>query len=154
MSRLKLSIYTSILIVFLATTRVIATDRVKTLVIVSNTDVPIKKLSIGDIRKLYLGYPIKLDGQEIHPIINRSDPLLYVVFLQKIVFLSARSYQRRLKTEMFRSGKREIPEIDDKHELQKRIKEIKNTISFMWLETMQNKTLDNTRKIWSGTLSR
>lgn len=151
--RLKFSVYASLLIVLLAAgNSVIAADRVKTLVIVSNTNVPIKKLSIGDIRKLYLGYPIKLDGQEIHPIINRSDPLLYIVFLQKIIFLSAPSYQRRLKAQMFQSGKRELPEIDNKNELKKCIKETKNTISFMWLETMQNKTLDNTRKIWSGTL--
>ncbi|HEB56788.1 MAG TPA: hypothetical protein ENI98_10920 [Gammaproteobacteria bacterium] len=152
MSRLKFNICTSILITLLASSNVFAADQVKTLVIVSDAGVPIEKFSVGDVRKLYLGYPVKLDGQEIHPIINRSDPLLYVVFLQKIVFLSSRSYQRRLKERLFRSGKRGIPEIDDKDELQKRIKESRNTISFMWLESMQNKSLDNTRKIWSGRL--
>ncbi len=153
MSRLKFNICTSILLALLASSNVIAADQVKTLVIVSDTGVPIEKISIGDVRKLYLGYPVKLNGQEVHPIINRSDPLLYVVFLQKIVFLSSRSYQRRLKAQLFRSGKRGIPEVDNKEELQKRIKETKNTISFMWLESMPNKTLDNTRKIWSGSLS-
>ncbi len=153
MSRLKCNICTSILLALLVSRNVIAADQVKTLVIVSNTGMPLEKISIGDVRKLYLGYPVKLNGQEVHPIINRSDPLLYVVFLQKIVFLSSRSYQRRLKAQLFRSGKRRITEIDDKKELQKRIKETKNTISFMWLENIPKKNLDNTRKIWTGRLS-
>ncbi|MCL5669464.1 MAG: hypothetical protein M1392_05745 [Gammaproteobacteria bacterium] len=48
------------------------------------------------------------DGVQLVPLLNTGDPMLYEVFLQKVIFLSARNYERQVLSRVFRMGGRRL----------------------------------------------
>jgi hypothetical protein len=57
-----------------------------------------------DVRRVYLGASLILEGHEVKPILNRTDKLTLEVFLQKVMFMSVDAYERQLIARAFRGG--------------------------------------------------
>ena len=88
------------------------------LVIVTTADSPIQSLTPAEVRKLYLGVPLVAYGIEVLPVLNRSDPELQEMFLQKVLFMSGQVYERRMLAKLYREGGNRIADIDARAQLQ------------------------------------
>jgi len=65
-------------------------------VLVVRADSPVTDLDSVSVRKLFLGLPVLVNGTPLHPVRNRSDPLLDEIFLQQVVAMSQSSYDRQM----------------------------------------------------------
>jgi hypothetical protein len=65
-------------------------------VLVVRVDSPVTDLDSVSVRKLFLGLPVLVNGTPLHPLRNRSDPLLDEIFLQQVVAMSQSSYDRQM----------------------------------------------------------
>ena len=65
-------------------------------VLVVRADSPVTDLDSVSVRKLFLGLPVLVNGTPLHPLRNRSDPLLDEIFLQQVVAMSQSSYDRQM----------------------------------------------------------
>jgi hypothetical protein len=121
------------------------------LVLVTHADSPITEVSNLDVRKVFLGIEIRQDGNAIRGVRNKSDEKINAIFMQYIVAMSERSYQRRLLSFTLRYGRPRPPEVSNTGQLTDQLTEDPYAISYMWLEEAE--ALDNIkilRVIWGS----
>jgi hypothetical protein len=121
------------------------------LVLVTHADSPITDVSNLDVRKVFLGIETRQDGNAIHGVRNKSDEKLNAVFMQYIVAMSERSYQRRLLSFTMRYGRPRPLEVSNSKQLVDKLSKDPHAISYMWLEEAE--ALDNIkilRVIWGN----
>lgn len=85
------------------------------LLVVAARSAPIDYLSRQEIRRLYLGVPLQVEGGTLQPVRNTSDTMLQEVFLQKILAMSKNAYRRVLAARLVRlrePGPAEARDID------------------------------------------
>jgi hypothetical protein len=109
------------------------------MVLISNADSPIVSISPLDLRKLYLGFVVTAgDKTQVKPILYASDELLQEIFLQNVMGMSARSYDRRLLTLTLQSGRPRPQVFEDLESVLQRIDSDPQTIVFVWEEDIEN----------------
>lgn len=101
-------------------------------VLVTYKDSPIQGISSLDIRKAYLGMSVTVDGNTIRVLRRRDDERLNQIFLQSVIAMSERSYERRLLSLMLKFGAPRPPEVDDIDELLELVVSIPSSIAYMW----------------------
>lgn len=74
------------------------------LVIVTSNESQISSLSRKELRRIYLGLEVIRNDNNVKPIRNYSSETLHEVFLQKIMFMSSRTYERQLNLRTIRKG--------------------------------------------------
>jgi hypothetical protein len=109
----------------------------RALVLVSGRSSPLAPLSSAEVRRLYLGKPIEQRGISVTPLRNASDALLYEVFLQKILFMSAQSYERSILTQVYQSGGQRPPLHHDARGLRAALGQQPGGVTFMWRSDAQ-----------------
>jgi hypothetical protein len=102
------------------------------LVLVTASDSEIEKLQPRMFRKLFLNVPVTSVDQPLIPLINTSDDLLYEIFLQKVVYMSERHYERMLISKTFRTGRPRPARFSDNAELVTALNSISGAVSVMW----------------------
>lgn len=80
------------------------------LVIVTSASSKLGGLTAVEVRRLYLGIPVIVDGHEVTPVLNIAESALQEVFLQHVVFMSAQAYERNIAARVFRGGGTRIRE--------------------------------------------
>jgi hypothetical protein len=127
-----------------------AADR--TVVLVARADSTITSIDPLDLRKLYLGLPVRTaDDVAIRAATNRSDTELYEIFLQVVMAMSARAYDHRLLTLTLQSGRRRPETYVNTKELLRAIEADAGLVTFMWLEdTGKSANLKVLRVLWKG----
>ena len=98
----------------------------------SNSSIP--TLTPPEARKLFLGVPLEKNGVHPVPLLNTSDPLTYEVFLQKIAFMSAATYENQTLTVVFRLGGKRPETFTDVDELVETLQENPGTVTYLWQE--------------------
>ena len=129
------------------------TPNTRRMVLVAASTSAVSGLSSPDLRRSYLGTPITQRALVIRPLRNVSDPLLYEVFLQKVLFMSPRTYERHALSHVFRLGGTRPPEHDDIAELDAALREHAGAITFMWEDAARD--LDDVKvimELWYGTI--
>jgi len=101
-------------------------------VLVTYKDSPIQSISSLDIRKVYLGISVTVDGNTIRALRRRDDERLNRIFLQSVIAMSERSYERRLLSLMLKFGTPRPAEVDDSDELLESLATIPSSIAYMW----------------------
>ena len=101
-------------------------------VLVVGRDSPINEISLLDIRKAYLGISVSLGGDTVRPLRRNDDEQLNQIFMQTVIAMSERSYERRLLSLMLRFGTPRPEETDDRDELDRRLAERPYSIAYMW----------------------
>ena len=101
-------------------------------VLVVSRDSPINEISLLDIRKAYLGISVSLGGGTVRPLRRNDDERLNQIFMQSVIAMSERSYERRLLSLMLRFGTPRPEETDDRDELDRRLAERPYSIAYMW----------------------
>jgi len=114
------------------------------LVLVGSIAANYQPLSSFEVRKIFLGYPIKRNNMSLIAIRNTSDEEIYQLFLQKVIHLSARNYERRLMSKTFRTGTSTLLAIDTLPVLKNKLLNDKFKLSVMWLKDVE---LDNNLKV-------
>ncbi|MGA7750476.1 MAG: hypothetical protein WBQ69_01750 [Gallionella sp.] len=104
------------------------------LVIVASADSSIKSMSIKEVRRVYLGAIIVVNGVEVKPLLNQSDKLVTEMFLQKVLFMSADAYERQSISRSFR-GESSPKAYNDLADLLAALKTNNMAITFMSYDT-------------------
>ncbi len=121
----------------------------KELVLVSSATANYEPLSSFEVRKIFLGYPIKRNNISLIAIRNKSDEESYQIFLQKVIHLSARNYERRLMSKTFRTGTALVSSIDTLPALTHKLLSNKANLSVMWLKDVErNHNLKVVQVVW------
>ena len=119
-------------------------------VLVVRDDSPVTDLDSVSLRKLFLGLPVLVNGNPLHPLRNNSDPQLEEIFLQQIVAMSQSSYDRQLLILVNRQRALRPPEFSSTPQLVAALSADPNAVSFMWLRDVgHNPRLRVIRVIWS-----
>lgn len=129
--RIRVSLFTILSLIVVLTTS--ALPQTKRLVLVTGTQSTLPELTLNQIRRIYLGHDLR--GTAITPLSNQSDDLLFEVFLQKVIFLSERDYERRLITRTFQTGDRRPPIYVKERDLLRSLERQSGSVTFMWEET-------------------
>src|SRR3569833_4459775 len=74
------------------------------LILVTDKASGITSLTSSELRRLFLGLPVRKNDRPLVPLIIQCDPVLYQVFLQKVVFMSSQSYERHLLDSVIQLG--------------------------------------------------
>jgi len=101
-------------------------------VLVTHKDSPIQGISSLDIRKVYLGISVTVDGNTIRALRRRDDERLNQIFLQSVMAMSERSYERRLLSLVLKFGTPRPEEVGDSDELLESLVRIPSSIAYMW----------------------
>jgi len=121
-------------------------------VLVTSEKSLIEDINSLDIRKAYLGISVTIDGQTVHPIRRGDDESLDRVFLQSVMAMSRRSYERRLLSLVLKFGTPRPVEVDDREQLVKLLVGRPNSISYMWKSDADSDRRVRTIKVlWQET---
>jgi hypothetical protein len=121
------------------------------LVLVCGPDSNVTSVSNAEARKIFLGIPTTIDGQRLKPIRNATDDLINEVFLQKVVFMSKRSYERQLLSRVFRLGGTRPPEYSDLETLMSAILETPGALTYIWSDQIPaGSQLQTVGVLWKG----
>jgi len=133
----------------LMSSSILAAD--KSVVLVANHQTNIEKLTPNDLKKVYLGLARKNGEVKIIPIRNHSDNVLHEVFLQHVIRMSSRYYERILTKMTLDSGVTRPKSFKSHNQLTKEIESNNNNITYMWSTQVENHpNLKVIQVIWRG----
>ncbi len=101
-------------------------------VLVTNISCPLKTISSLDLRKIYFGINVRHEKIHIRGLRNLSDSYLDNIFLQTVVAMSSKSYQRRLLAESLNNGRPRIAEFTDAELLYKELRKSSCHVTYLW----------------------
>jgi hypothetical protein len=101
-------------------------------VLVTGKDSPVEQLSSLDIRKAYLGILVRMEDITVHPVRRRDDERLNQIFLQSVIAMSQRSYERRLLSLVLRFGTPRPVIVSDHDALVQELTSRPIAIGYMW----------------------
>ncbi len=128
-------------------------EEFRRLVLVTDVSSGIASLSSSETRRLFLGFPVIKGGHSLEAAINRSDPFLYQVFLQRVVYMSSSVYERHLLTNVIQLGGQRPQEYNDIRALLSTLKESPGTVSLLWdSDARANGNLIILGEVWHGTV--
>ena len=132
---------------------VVFAEKERELVLVALKTSPIQSITSRDIRRIYLGVSVQVNAVTVEPIRNTSDSLLYQMFLQKVVYLSARDYERQLISRAFRKGGSRPVELNEKNKIVSILRENPGTVTFMWADSVSSyPDLKVVKSLWKGSV--
>ena len=100
-------------------------------------DSPVQKISILEIRRIYLGLEPSADSHINRPVINLSDPVLYKAFLENVMHMTERGFRRKTVKRIFRQGGEKVKQLKSRSALIEYLKNNKNDVTFMNLKAAQ-----------------
>jgi len=119
------------------------------LVLVSSENSTVLPFTPAQLRKLFLGLTNEHEGAAIRPLRNMNDERLYNVFLQKVVFMSARNYERHLLSRVINMGGHRPPSYPSQAELAQKLRADHHSVSYMWASTARNTSgVKVLQKLW------
>lgn len=101
-------------------------------VLVTGIESPVSDISSLDVRKAYLGIAVTLNGSTLRPLRRRGDERLNLIFLQAIIAMSEKSYERRLLSMTLKFGTPRPVEVDSHEEFLERLARQPYAIGYMW----------------------
>lgn len=145
--------FIALLILLLTVTAVLAASNKNLhLVLVTNSKTGVKSLSTSEVHKLFLGLPVKKSGHSLEAAINHSDPFLYEIFLQKIVYMSSISYERHLLSNVIQLGGQRPHIFNNTQTLISTLEKTPGTVSVLWDSDLKSTTnLTIIGEVWHGT---
>ena len=123
----------------------------RTVVLVTSEMCPVEKLEALDVRKVYLGIAVSLEGNHIHPLRFTGDEQLNRIFFQSIVAMSRKSYEKRALSLTLRFGTPRPPEIGDLDLALGVIRRVECSIVYMWSDDLAGREgIKVLQPLWRG----
>ena len=121
------------------------------LVLIGNTFSIDRSFSKSELRKLFLGYRVTRDDNAISAIRNVNSDDLYQAFLQKVMFMSKTSYERRSMALNFSKGNTKVEQEKDQIKIIQYLRDDAYKVSVMWRDDFQVEgDLGVIQVLWSG----
>jgi len=118
-------------------------------VLVTSSTSPIQDIDSLELRKLFLGFNVTRDGKFVKGLRNTEDDNLNSIFLQSVVAMSEKSYERRHLSLTLRKGIPRPLEYDKSENLLKALSKNPYSVSYMWKESAEdNPDLKILRVLW------
>ncbi len=118
-------------------------------VLVTSSTSPIQDIDSLELRKLFLGFNVTRDGKFVKGLRNTEDDNLNNIFLQSVVAMSEKSYERRHLSLTLRKGIPRPLEYDKSEDLLKALSKNPYSVSYMWKESAErNPDLKILRVLW------
>ena len=112
----------------------------------------IAPLPPAEVRRLFLGVTQPRDGVVLMPVHNVSDSLLHEVFLQKVVHMSARNYERVVTAQVFRAGGQRPLRYDNDTALIEALQRNRGAVTYMWAHDARRiPGIQVVQVLWRGT---
>lgn len=130
---------------------VFAEEEKRELVLIASGNSKHNEFTLHELRKIFLGHAVKKNNVLVQGIRNISNDSVYQVFLQKLMHLSARNYEKRILLKTFRTGVRPVLTIKTLGELDVALNGNSNKISYIWSdEVLQLTDIKIIQSIWIG----
>jgi hypothetical protein len=124
-----------------------AADRV--VVLVTSSDCAMEAISTLDIRKAYLGFGVSYEEKSVRAFRLGNDTKLNQIFLQSVVAMSEKTYERRLLLQLVKYGQPRPREFGSVSELAAALKEGPCNIAYMWQSDLKERTgIKGIKVIW------
>ena len=101
-------------------------------VLVAASSSPLHDLDSLELRKIYLGFTVRRDGEIVKGLRNTEDKNLNSIFLQTVVAMSEKSYNNRLLSLTIRQGIPRPTEYDKSENLLNALSTMPYCVSYMW----------------------
>jgi hypothetical protein len=122
------------------------------LVLATSAASTVPALTTQEARKLFLGVPLEKDGARPVPLLNTSDALTYEVFLQKVAFMSASTYEAQTISVVFRLGGKRPETFSDLKALVNALQQNPGTVTYLWADQVQdNQGLKVVNVLWQDS---
>lgn len=122
-----------------------------TVVLVAAESCPVDSIDSLDVRKVYLGIAVTINGNHIRPLRLIGDERLDQVFFQSIVAMSRKSYERRALSLALKFGTPRPAEYDDLETALTMIQLIECSIVYAWADDLVDRPgIKILRPLWSG----
>ena len=122
----------------------------QSVVLVVRADSPVTEMDSVTVRKLFLGLPVLVNGKLLHPLRNRSDPLLDEIFFQQLVAMSQPSYDRQILIGVNRQGWLRPAEYNSLASVVAALAADPSAVSYMWQRDVgHNSGIRVIRVLWS-----
>lgn len=123
----------------------------RTVVLVTGESCPVEKLDPLDVRKVYLGITVSLNGNHIRPLRFTGDEQLNRIFFQSIVAMSRKSYEKRALSLALRFGTPRPPEISDLDMALGIVRRIDCSIVYAWSDELTGRDgIKILQPLWRG----
>lgn len=120
---------------------------------VAGVNSPVVSLSHAEARQLFMGTPVFREGTRLVPVLNTVDPLVMEIFLQKIIFMSMRDYERQLLSRVYRLGGERPPKISEITDLIRELQTNTGAVSYMWSDQIRSSEgIRSLGEIWSNSI--
>jgi hypothetical protein len=118
-------------------------------VLVTSSTSPIQEIDSLELRKLFLGFNVTRNGKFVKGLRNTEDDDLNSIFLQSVVAMSEKSYERRNTSLTLRKGIPRPIEYDKSEDLLIALSKNPYSVSYMWKESaVNNPDLKILRVLW------
>lgn len=136
----------------LAPGMVVYAGEVQGLVLVADARSDMLPLTPREVRKVYLGATVIRDGQQVQPLLNMTDEMLYEIFLQKVMFMSSQAYQRQLVRRFLHAKGKALRVYRNPRKLFKALAEESRAVTYlMWKdEVARQPHLKVVSELWDG----
>ena len=123
----------------------------RSVMLVTNDSCAMQTLSMLNIRKAYFGIAVRYEGRSIRAFRLNNDDVLNQVFLQSVVAMSEKSYERRLLSLLLKYGTPRPQEFDDVGALTAALGRSDCGIAYMWsTDAMSTPGVRSIRLLWQG----
>jgi len=108
------------------------------LVIVTSNKSKVTSLNRKELRRVYLGLTVVKNEFKVRPIRNLSNDDLHEAFLQNVMFMSSRTYERQLNIRTIRKGIKPPVEYMTSNNVVKALLGKEESIAYMWKSEADN----------------
>lgn len=123
----------------------------RAVVLVARADSDVEALTPTEIRRVFLGMPVYQDGTRLVPLLQTGDRLLYEIFLQAVMYLSATNYETQLVRRVFQYGGTRPIALEDARQFRSRLLADRKHIAFMWeADAQQDPAVRVVQVLWRG----
>ena len=118
-------------------------------VLVAALTSPLHNLNSLELRKIYLGFTVKRDGNIVEGLRYTEDKNLNSIFLQTVVAMSEKSYKNRLLSLTLRQGTLPPAKYDKSEDLLTALSTKPYSVSYMWKEdAVKSSKIKILRELW------
>ena len=122
-----------------------------TVVLVTGSGCPISDIDNLDVRKVYLGVGVSIDGSHIRPLRFNGDDQLDRIFFQTIVAMSRKSYERRALSLALKFGAPRPAEYKQLAEALDAVRRIECGIVYAWADEIAGEPgIKVLKPLWRG----
>ena len=125
----------------------------RVLVLVAAAESQITAPTNEQVRNAWMGLPVKINGQLLEPLRNLAEPMADEVFLQKVMFMARRRYERNVISQVFHFGGTLPRRVDERDQLTIMLRNNPGAVTYLWADEAKDMPgIKILAELWRGTV--